>query len=132
MAGRLLLYVDRVKHAADFVVVYFVDGLALVRVAAPLQADLHNALGFLAAAIMRSPSSGVWEAGFSQYTCLPAAQAEIVAGACQWFGAATDERVDGFVVERLAEILDGLWGRCAVGGCGGNSFGSIDSSQSQT
>ena len=42
-----------------------------------------------AAASASSPSSAVWLQGFSTYTCLPVRQPRIVAGACQWLGAAT-------------------------------------------
>jgi len=41
-----------------------------------------------AASIMSRPSRMLWEAGFSTYTCLPASQARMVAGACQWSGVA--------------------------------------------
>ena len=49
-----------------------------------------------AAATISSPSRGLWLAGFSTYTCLPAAQAMIVAGPCQWSGVAiTTASIDG-------------------------------------
>ena len=46
-------------------------------------------LCFFADSTSISPSLGLWLHGFSKYTCLPAAQANKLAGACQWSGAVT-------------------------------------------
>src|SRR3981081_491783 len=45
-------------------------------------------LYFRETATSSSPSCGLCEQGFSTYTCLPALQARIAAGACQWSGVA--------------------------------------------